>query len=60
MRTLVSLTETFCFLSEWFKTVFMVGSENVGNGEIKERNRTVVYLLVRNFLRVNLVWKEGR
>jgi hypothetical protein len=31
--------------ADWFKTVFMVDSENAGKGEIQERNRTVVHLL---------------
>jgi hypothetical protein len=63
MRTLVSLTETFGFFVG-FKTVFMVGSENVGKGEIQERKRPLCIsrvrfgaLLVWKFLRINLVWK---
>jgi hypothetical protein len=45
----------------------MVDSENVGNGEIQERNRTVVHLLCEirrasrvEFLAINLVWKGRR
>jgi hypothetical protein len=48
--------------ADWFKTVFMVDSENAGKGEIQERNRTVVHLLCGRIgdLARNLLWNFGR
>ena len=40
------------------KTVFMVDSENMGKGEITERNRTVVNLQCEFRRASNLVWKD--